>query len=103
MTGPGPALIDRMRDRLGALSPLSLQIDDDSALHVGHPGAAGGGGHYSVRLVSAVFAGRSRLERHRLVYAALGDLMHGAVHALAIVALAPDEREPAPGPQAAGA
>jgi BolA protein len=74
-----------------ALTPRSLEILDDSARHAGHAGAQGGG-HYRVTLVAEVFRGRSQLERHRLVYAAVAPLMKGSVHALNIVARSPDER-----------
>jgi BolA family transcriptional regulator, general stress-responsive regulator len=74
-----------------ALSPRSLEIVDDSARHAGHAGAQGGG-HYRVTLVAEAFRGRSQLERHRLVYAAVAPLMNGRVHALNIVARSPDER-----------
>jgi len=81
-----------IRERLGnALAPESLDITDESHLHVGHPGAAGGGGHFAVEIVSNEFAGRSLLERHRLVYAALDDLMPAEIHALSIRASAPGE------------
>jgi BolA family transcriptional regulator, general stress-responsive regulator len=84
--------VARIRARLTeALGPSALEIIDDSALHAGHAGAAGGGGHYRVRIVSARFAGQSPIERHRAVYHALGDLMGGEVHALSLRALAPDE------------
>ena len=73
-----------------ALAPHSLEIVDDSARHAGHAGARGGG-HYRVTLVADAFRGRSQLERHRLVYAAVAPLLSGAVHALNIVARAPDE------------
>lgn len=73
-----------------ALVPRELDIHDDSAAHAGHAGA-GGGGHYSVRLVADAFAGRSRLERHRMVYDAVAPLLAGAVHALHIRAHAPGE------------
>ena len=73
------------------LQPLSLVIEDESALHVGHRGAAGGGGHYRVRVVAASLAGLGLLARHRLIYEALAGLMGTAIHALAIEALAPDE------------
>ena len=79
-----------LRERLAALSPLSIEIADDSAAHAGH-GSAGKGGHYRLRIVSAAFAGKSTLARHRLVFAALGDLMHGKIHALVIDAQAPSE------------
>jgi BolA protein len=72
------------------LTPLSLEIIDDSAKHAGHAGAREGG-HFSVMLVADAFKGRSQLERHRLVYAAVAPLMGQGVHALSIVARAPDE------------
>lgn len=85
--------IERMRERLMALGPVELAIEDDSARHAGHPGAASGGGHYNLRLVSPRFEGRPRVERHRLVYDALADLMQRDIHALAMVLLAPGETE----------
>lgn len=92
--------IDRIRTRLLPLDPLTIELRDDSASHVGHAGAAGGGGHYELRLVSAQFAGQSKIERHRLVYHLLGDLMQREIHALAMNLLAPEEveRAPASGP-----
>ena len=72
------------------LAPLSLEVQDDSARHAGHAGAAGGG-HYTLRIVSAAFSGQDRLARHRLVYSALGELMQREIHALSITALSPDE------------
>ncbi|MFC3106631.1 BolA family protein [Undibacterium arcticum] len=84
--------MERIRARLLAtFSPLECQLEDESALHVGHAGAATGGGHYRVRLVSASFEGQSRIVRHRLVYDAVHDMMHTEIHALAIIALAPSE------------
>jgi len=74
-----------------AFAPRSLEIIDDSAAHAGHPGARSGG-HFRVTLVADAFRGRSALERHRLVYAAVAPLMNGAVHALNIDARAPEER-----------
>jgi len=74
-----------------ALAPASLHIDDESALHAGHAGARSGGGHYRVDIVSEAFTGKNTVARHRLIYAALGDLIPGAIHALAIRASAPDE------------
>ena len=73
-----------------AFAPAVLEILDDSAAHAGHPGASAGG-HYRVTLVAEAFRGRSRLERHRLVYAAVAPLFQGAVHALNIVARTPEE------------
>lgn len=87
-----PQRIARMRDMLGqALAPTTLEITDDSHKHAGHAGARLGQGHFSVDVVSASFAGKSALVRHRLVYAALGDLMQTDIHALVIRARAPDE------------
>ncbi len=73
------------------LEPLAIDLVDDSAMHAGHAGAASGGGHYRMRIVSARFAGLSRVARHRLVYDPLSDLMRHAIHALTIEALTPDE------------
>jgi BolA protein len=73
------------------LTPLSLEIIDDSAKHAGHAGAREGG-HYRVVLVAEAFKGRSQLERHRLVYAAVAPLMGQGVHALSIIARTPEEK-----------
>jgi len=84
--------MDRMRGRFqAALSPVELVLDDDSALHAGHAGAASGGGHYTVRIVSLQFEGLKLVTRHRLVYDSVHDMMHKEIHALAITALAPSE------------
>jgi BolA protein len=84
-------VLAQMRARLeAAFTPSALEIIDDSARHAGHAGARAGG-HYQVTLTAEAFRGRSALERHRLVYAALAPLMHGAVHALNISARAPGE------------
>jgi BolA family transcriptional regulator, general stress-responsive regulator len=93
MAEPGTAApaIGRIRSRLLiALAPVQFEIADDSAAHAGHPGAQGGG-HFRLRVVSARFAGLSRVERHRLVYDALKDLMQRDIHALALSLLTPDE------------
>ena len=78
----------RLRARF---SPFHLEVGDDSAQHVGHAGAATGGGHYSCLIVCDWFRGRSSVERHRAVYEALGDLMKHGVHALALSTLDPEE------------
>jgi BolA family transcriptional regulator, general stress-responsive regulator len=75
---------------LAQLQPLELAVIDESAAHAGHAGAREGG-HFRVRIVSEQFRGRSRLQRHRQVYAALHTLMGRGIHALAIEAAAPDE------------
>ena len=85
--------VELIRERLtGAFAPSTLDIQDDSAKHAGHAGARAGGGHFNVRIVAAAFAGKSAIERHRMVYAALGDAMRNDfIHALSIQAKAPDE------------
>ncbi len=83
---------DVLRQRIEqALAPEHLELSDESGAHAGHPGAAGGAGHYRVVVVSARFAGADALARHRLVYDAVGDLIPSEVHALAISAYTPDE------------
>ena len=82
---------DLIRDRLAALEPESIEIEDESADHAGHEGARGGGGHYRLTLVSPRFAGQPLQARHRMIYAALAPLMNKDIHALAIHAYAPDE------------
>lgn len=84
-------VIDDIRQRLSVLEPLAIEIEDDSALHAGHAGAKGGGGHYRMTLVSDRFIGKNTVARHRLIYGALGDLMRTRIHALAIRALTADE------------
>jgi BolA family transcriptional regulator, general stress-responsive regulator len=74
-----------------ALSPSQIDITDDSHMHAGHAGAASGGGHFSVMIVSDKFSGKSMIERHRAVYLALNDMMPAEIHALSIKALTPDE------------
>ena len=83
--------IERMTERLAVLAPAHLDIGDDSALHAGHEGARGGGGHYQLTIVSDQFAGKPTLARHRMVYDALADLMQKEIHALSIKAATPDE------------
>jgi BolA protein len=86
--------LERIRSALqAALAPTLLEVGDDSALHVGHAGAASGGGHYSVKIVSSRFDGLRLVMRHRLVYDAVQDMMQAEIHALAITALAPAETD----------
>lgn len=88
-----PAVIGQLRAALeSALAPATIEIIDDSARHAGHAGARSGG-HFRVTLVAEAFRGRSALERHRLVYAAVAPLMQGKVHALNIIARAPGEAD----------
>jgi BolA protein len=83
--------VERIRERLQALEPQRLEIADDSALHAGHVGAQSGGGHYYVTIVSNSFTDKNQIARHRLIYSALGDMMHKEIHALSIQALSPNE------------
>ena len=83
---------DIIRQRLvEAFSPESLELVDESAKHAGHTGNKAGGGHYLVTIVSEAFAGKSTIQRHRMVYEALGDMMKSEIHALSIKALTPDQ------------
>jgi BolA protein len=84
---------DAIRQRLtAALAPSALELIDESARHAGHAGARPQGeSHFRLAVVAAAFAGKSRLERQRMVFTALGDLMQTDIHALAITALTPDE------------
>jgi BolA family transcriptional regulator, general stress-responsive regulator len=84
-------LSERIRERLAVLEPQSVELLDESGRHVGHAGAAAGGSHFRLVVVSPRFAGRDKLARHRMIYDALGTLMRREIHALAIQALAPDE------------
>lgn len=85
--------VERIRQLLdAALSPSVLEVGDDSHLHAGHAGAASGGGHYRVKIVSERFEGVRLVMRHRLVYDSVQGMMHSDIHALAITALAPSEQ-----------
>ena len=85
--------VERIRQLLdAALNPSELDVGDDSHLHAGHPGAASGGGHYRVKIVSERFEGLRLVMRHRLVYDAVHGMMHTDIHALAITAVAPSEQ-----------
>lgn len=83
----------RIREKLvRQFEPDQLQVVNESHRHAGHAGSPGTGeSHFAVAIVAAAFAGKSRLERHRLVNAALADELAGGVHALAIKAMAPGE------------
>lgn len=92
MNATNAARVALIRERLTAtFAPLELNIQDDSAQHAGHAGARGGGGHFSVRIVSGEFSGKSLVQRHRMVYDALGAAMRQDIHALSIQAQSPDE------------
>ena len=88
----GPVASEMLRRLNSALSPTHIKLTDDSEQHRGHGGYnPAGESHFSLTIESAAFAGKSRVERQRMVYAALGDLMRERVHALSIRARAPEE------------
>ena len=93
MQAPPTPVADAIRQRLtAALAPSELDLADESALHAGHAGARPEGeSHFRLVIVSARFAGKNRLERQRMVFAALGDLIQTEIHALTITALDPGE------------
>lgn len=81
-----------IRERLEtALRPEELVVEDEGHLHVGHEGARDGRGHFRVLVVAGRFAGKSMIQRHRMIYAALGELMTTDIHALAIDAYSSEE------------
>ena len=83
------AIRERINRKLGT---DLIEIMDKSHHHIGHAGAATGGGHFAVKVVSDKFFNRSVLERHRMIYQAVNDLMPSEIHALSIQALTPEER-----------
>lgn len=84
--------IDELRRRItSALDADVVDVQDDSAKHRGHAGARGGAGHYTVVVVTSRFAGMGRVDRHRAVYDAVGDMIPREVHALAVRAYTAEE------------
>ena len=84
--------VERIRISLEqAFSPEHIDIEDDSAAHAGHAGARDGKGHFNVVIVSHEFNGKSLIQRHRMVYKALSDLLDTDIHALSIQAFTPDQ------------
>jgi BolA protein len=71
--------------------PLHFELRDESAVHRGHAGAASGGGHYQLVIVSEAFSDHSRLEQHRMVNGALQEMIGKEIHALGLKTLAPSE------------
>lgn len=83
-------LVETIKTRLAILNPISLEIQDDSALHVGHAGNTSGG-HFSITIVSSQFSQKSQIMRHRLIYQALIDLIPQQIHAISILAISPTD------------
>ena len=83
-------LLEMIKTRLAVLEPISLEIQDDSALHAGHAGNTGGG-HFTLTIVSSQFSKKSPIIRHRLVYQALADLIPQRIHAISILAISPTD------------
>jgi len=89
---PREERVDAIRAAIeAALTPVSLEIEDESHRHAGHAGAADGRGHFRVDVVSEAFAGLGPIARHRAIYAAVGELMTTDIHALSIRARTPSE------------
>jgi len=89
----GPVAAEMLRRLNSSLAPARIELIDDSEQHRGHGGYnPAGESHFTLRIESPAFAGKSRVERQRMVYAALGDLMESRVHALSIRATAPGEQ-----------
>jgi BolA protein len=82
--------IEQIRAGLAPLQPVRVEIEDDSHMHAGHAGARTGG-HYRLTIISPQFIGKTTLERHRMIYSALHEMMQHGIHALNIRAYAPDE------------
>ena len=90
MNGDRAALIQRELEN--RFAPVELLIKDQSHLHAGHEGAKDGMGHFDVTIVSSKFEGQNRVQRHRMVYDALTQLLLTDIHALRINAFTPSER-----------
>lgn len=86
--GRGSSIENRLRE---AFTPQKILVRDDSRLHAGHEGAKSGGGHFAVTIVSIAFQGKNPVQRHQMIYQALGDMMKKDIHALSIQAFTPDE------------
>jgi BolA protein len=89
----GPVAAEMLRRLNSALSPNAVELIDDSEQHRGHGGYnPAGESHFSLKIESPAFSGKNRVERQRMIYGALGDLMDGRVHALSIRAIAPGDQ-----------
>jgi len=89
------SVAQEIRARLATLQPERIELVDESEAHRGHAGyREGGNTHWRLTIIAPAFAGKPTVARHRMVYQALGDLMQHPIHALAINARAPDEKDP---------
>lgn len=88
MTSRASSIENRLRE---AFTPLKIEVRDDSHRHAGHEGAKSGGGHFTVTIVAPNFQGKTPVQRHQMIYQALGEMLKKEIHALSIQALAPDE------------
>jgi len=89
------SVAQEIRARLATLQPERIELVDESEAHRGHAGyREGGNTHWRLTIIAPAFAGKPTVARHRMVYQALGELMQHPIHALAINARAPDEKEP---------
>ncbi|MBI5782326.1 MAG: BolA family transcriptional regulator [Gammaproteobacteria bacterium] len=79
---------NRLRE---AFAPSKIEVRDDSHRHAGHEGAKSGGGHFAVTIVSPRFQGKTPVQRHQMIYQALGEMMKKEIHALSIQATTPEE------------
>lgn len=82
-----------MQQRLAVLDPVRLEIVDESHKHAGHAGARSGGGHFLLQIISVEFEGKNKMNRHRMIYSALAEMMERDIHALTIDAKTPGEIE----------
>lgn len=80
-----------IKTALNTLNPVDLMIEDESADHLGHSGAKSGGGHFAISITSPLFVGKTRVQRHQMIYKALGTLMQSDIHAITIIAKTPSE------------
>ena len=83
--------IKSIKQKLAVLNPEKIEILDESAKHEGHEGAKDGGGHFFLTIVSYDFSKKSTMDRHRMIYAALEEMMNKDIHALSIKAYTPEE------------
>lgn len=83
--------IARIKQSLSGLHPVRMEVIDESYKHAGHAGARSGGGHFLLQITSAEFSGKSKMNRHRMIYSALAEMMQRDIHALTIDAKSPEE------------